>query len=332
LSFPIFENLDVHRFDSLVLRAGFDDSWHSQSREYPWATYLRDEFARRLLAAMGQASARGTFVHLYLNGLYWGLYNICERIDASFCVERFGGTKSEWDVISSSGSASNLTEPKNGDKEAWNAVMTLADQSRLDNPGSYLALQALVDMESLIDYMLLVYYTGCRDAPTALFEQSLRLPWNFYAARLRREGELFRFFAWDFERTLEAIDANVVNLHKGRDNPAYLFRQLLTNKDFRRLVADRVRKHFYNGGALTPESTSKQFGELAKLIDRAIVGESARWSDAHSGYPRTRDDDWLPEINRIMSQYLPARTEIVLEQLHAEGIYPRLESPELSRH
>ena len=48
--------------------------------------YIVDEFMRRTQLALGQPSAHGTFVHLYLNGLYWGLYNLTERPDSSFAA------------------------------------------------------------------------------------------------------------------------------------------------------------------------------------------------------------------------------------------------------
>ena len=43
--------------------------------------------------AMTGYGPRGTFVHLYLNGLYWGLYNPVERPESSFWADTFGGGK-----------------------------------------------------------------------------------------------------------------------------------------------------------------------------------------------------------------------------------------------
>ena len=42
-------------------------------------------------AASGGNAAHGKYVHLYLNGLYWGLYNVHERTDDSFAEAYFGG-------------------------------------------------------------------------------------------------------------------------------------------------------------------------------------------------------------------------------------------------
>ena len=41
----------------------------------------------------------GTYVHLYLNGLYWGLYDITERIDEKYMVAYLGGAETDYDLI-----------------------------------------------------------------------------------------------------------------------------------------------------------------------------------------------------------------------------------------
>jgi len=80
LRFPLFGPDGPGEFDSLVLRAGNNDSWlHADGQLRRRACYLRDEWMRASLRAMGYPCARGCFVQLYLNGLYWGLYNLCER-------------------------------------------------------------------------------------------------------------------------------------------------------------------------------------------------------------------------------------------------------------
>ena len=74
----------VQEFDALVLRAGNNNSWLDSNGEgRRRADYIRDEWMRQSMLAMGYPSARGIFVHLYLNGLYWGLYNLCERPSTS---------------------------------------------------------------------------------------------------------------------------------------------------------------------------------------------------------------------------------------------------------
>ena len=48
---------------------------------------------------MDQLSAHGMYVHLYVNGLYWGLYNPTERPDDAFHEIYQGDREEDWDVV-----------------------------------------------------------------------------------------------------------------------------------------------------------------------------------------------------------------------------------------
>ena len=64
--------------------------------------------------------------------------------------------------------------------------------------------------------------------------------------------------------------------------------------------------------------------------ERAIIAESARWGDARRSNPYTRDVDWQRERNRLLTQYFPQRTEILLSQLKEVGLYPDIGAPAFS--
>ncbi|HQH71376.1 MAG TPA: lamin tail domain-containing protein, partial [bacterium] len=152
-----------------------------------------------------------------------------------------------------------------------------------------------------------------------------------YTARRRLPGAGLHSFAWDSEWTLEETTVNVVDFHNGRDNPGRIFQRLRPSAEFRMRMADRIQQHFFNGGALTSEASRARYAEIARFIDRAIVGESARWGDAPGGRARTRDDDWVKERDRILNQYLTVRSGVVLEQLRKVRLYPALPAPEFNQ-
>ena len=120
LAFPLFGPNGPREFDSVILRAGNNHSWlDSDGDARRHSDYVRDEWMRQSQRAMGYPSARGCFVHLFLNGLYWGVYNLCERpgpallADAPADVSRFDTSKAgQWE---------------SGDPAAWEAMMALAN-------------------------------------------------------------------------------------------------------------------------------------------------------------------------------------------------------------
>ena len=55
------------------------------------------------------------------------------------------------------------------------------------------------------------------------------------------------------------------------------WQQCLHNGEFRQAVADRLHKHFYNGGALAPESIATLLNKRVNELRLAVICESARW-------------------------------------------------------
>jgi len=323
LEFPLFGTDAANEFDSVILRANFNDGWHMlwDAWKLERVQLVRDEWARASQIAMGSVGSHGTFVHLYINGLYWGLYNPVERPDASFSASYLGGDKDEWDGLHDG-------DPIEGDRVAWEAAQAMADAG-LDTTEAYQHIQGnnpdgtpnpeyenLLDVMNLADYMLLNFYAGTED-------------WdyhNWYAGRRRVESEGYKIYVWDAEITHLDLYANLIDMDS-EDCPSRLFQALRANADFRMLFADRAHRFLFNDGALTPENSGARYEGLTDLIDRAIVGESARWGDMVRVPAYTRDAEWSTERDWLLNDYFPQRTGIILGQLRDGGLYPFVDAP-----
>jgi hypothetical protein len=323
----IFGEPDAAReFDTLVLRAGANDGY-SWDAAIGTEQFIRDEFGRRLHLAMGHPSPRGTFVHLYLNGLYWGLYNLTERPAEDFSATYLGGDPETWDAV-------NSGEVKNGSLEAWDRFVaaartarTLADYQRLRgltpegirNP----EFPVRLDANNYIDYMLVNMWGGNWDWPFK----------NFWFGR-DQTGAVggFRFYIWDYENTMGNNRArsplNMVSPQPGTEDAGVgaPHNRLRNIEEYRVAFADRVHRHFFDNGVLTPSNLLARYAELAERVRLAILPESARWGDDHHNPPQD-PSDWERELDWIRSTYLPQRSAIVLQQFRAANLYPSVSAP-----
>jgi len=368
LEYPLFGKTGARKFDSLDLRTFQNYSWSLCAD--PRATFLRDQFNRDLQLAMGQPAACGEFCHLYINGHYWGLYNTCERPEASFGETYLGGKKSDYDVVKVDSGFTTRQSTYNlistdGDMEAWTRLYNRAAAGLTDNT-NYFALQGrnpdgtrnptletLLDVDNLIDYMLIIFWGGNLDAPISSFGGN-RTPNNYHSMRRRGGDEGFKFFVWDAEHTLLDVGTDRTGpfhtgVKLGTSSPQWLWQQCVENAEFRLRVADRVHRHFSPGGVLHPLSLGERFRARARHIESAVIAESARWGDVKHTFPMepvpprvdqdgnpltgpfNRDDDWRREINRLVNDYLPKRSGIVLGQLFAQGLLPDLDPPQFRR-
>ena len=84
-------------FERIDLRTAQNYSWSKDGDSDN--VFVTDVFNRQNQQALGQPSTHSSWVHLYLNGQYWGLYQTQERVDADFAESYFGGDADDYDVI-----------------------------------------------------------------------------------------------------------------------------------------------------------------------------------------------------------------------------------------
>ncbi|MHC4326398.1 MAG: CotH kinase family protein, partial [Planctomycetota bacterium] len=313
---------------------------------YTWSAarfteqYTRDEFGRSLQVATGNAGSNGTFVHLYINGLYWGLYNPCERPDHSFSADYYGGEKENWDAIHS---GHERFEVINGDSSTWDRMLAMCRQAAYSDE-AYMELQGnnpdgmpnpayrdLLDVTNYIDYLIVNLWGGNWD-----------WPWkNWYAARDRSDNSTgFKFYCWDYENTmgnnLGRSPLNKNTLNNNFSSAGEPHQSLKQNAEYRMLFADRVHRFFFNDAVLTPQSLIDRYTSMANEIEMAIATESARWGDQHHSTPLTLDDwydhgsnynDGRAGRDWILNYYLPLRSDVVLQQFRNAGLYPNVDAP-----
>ena len=322
LNFPLFDAKDAAAsFDTIVLRAGSNDGWNNWGGTN--SQYIIDEFMHRMQLDLGQVSPHGTFVHLYVNGLYWGLYHPTERPMASFCANYYGGDKEEWDALNSG------TPTGESKTTTWNAMLSQVNAGLADTK-SYQKIQGnnpdgtrnpnydnLLDVENYIDWLLSNFWGGTGD-----------WPWHNYFAGCRRPPNAtgFKFFNWDAEGAITIwsnLNANVTGVNDGGARP---YRTLRENEEFRMLFADHTYRHMFNNGPATTEASYARYKQLADQIELAMIAESARWGDQARSRPYTLAD-WQASRDYILGTYMPRRPAIVLGQLRNAGLYPSIDPP-----
>jgi hypothetical protein len=337
LDYPLFgTDWVAQRFNTVVLRAQNANSWTtSRAEDRRVTTFLQDTFAKDSQGAMGHPTSGSTFVHLFLNGTYWGLYNPTERPDGGFGEEHFGGDDADYDALNRRFSVEAIS----GTKVFWNDMITHS-ATLLDSPEEYARLGEFIDIDNLIDYMLLHQYMQTRDGPDDFGHNNMRL------VRRNNPPGPFRLYAWDMEYSM--IDATGTrdysypfpiysSSRSGNrditDSIASVYIRLKdSNPEFPLRYADRAYMHLFNGGALTAQNAAARWSNRAGEITSAVVCESARWGDQRRVTPYTRDIEWMAERERLLTSFFPARPAHVISQLRSHGLYPGIDPPTFSRH
>ena len=312
LDYPVFPDSPVRSYDTFVLDEVLTNAWN-HSGQHMYGTYIQDQYVSDLHNAMGGQSPHGRYAHLYINGLYWGMYYVHERPDHSWAAQTFGGEKEEYDAIRHNAGLIINSGPNGSATSKFNAMLSAASRVAAD-PGSldaYDDLCRMLDVDNFITDLLARWYATNWDWPEK----------NWYATHRAPDGQ-WRFHTWDAEHSMEYWNSqNVLGL-----SVSGIHDRLKASPEYRMHFADLVHRFFFNDGVLTYPHTADMYRERMAQIDRAIVGESARWGDARSSTPHTRAD-WLANQNNVLSRFIEPRSTFVLNWLRNAGLYPTVAAP-----
>jgi hypothetical protein len=308
----IFPDSPIEYFDTFVFDEVLSNAFnHRDQHMYP--TYIQDQFVSDLHNVMGGQSPHGLYLHLYINGLYWGMYYLHERPDHAWAAQMFGGEKEEYDALKHS-PGMTVNDGIGGTAAANFSAMLSAANAVAADPTSlakYDALCQKLDIDNFITDLLAHWFALNWDWPDK----------NWYATHRSPNG-LWRFHTWDAEHSLEYWNSqNVLGM-----SVSGIHDKLKANADYRMHFADIVHRNFFNGGPLSLPFVTDMYRARMAQIDRAIVGESARWGDARQATPHTRQD-WVTIQNGILSQFLQPRPALVLNWLKNAGLYPKVDAP-----
>lgn len=330
---PVFGDAGVDKYEDLILRTHHSNSWlHWDESNRQRAQYTRDLWARSIQERLGEPHSQGQMVHVFINGLYWGMYTLSERLTAEHCALHYGGKEKEYDIIKVDELEGEKVIADEGEIDAWNEMVAQVEKVSAGTNITYYGLQGkdgsgnrdesiepLLDVENFIDYMIINFYAGNGD-------------WdhhNWVAFRNRvNPGNGFRFFCWDSELIFVGENENITT----KDNagkPSHLFQRLCKNLKFRQHFNHRVHVLMENGGLLTPTGAVEVWDSLYNKVKNAVYDESARWgvyrrdvqpymSKGHRYYVSSY---YMNERNRLLNQYFPRRTDIVLQQFRNLGLY-----------
>jgi len=326
LKFPIFwdaprnsENAAVE-FDNLILRPGFCDTWSSMGYDDSQDTYTRDPMTREAYLDVTGLGTHNHFVHLYLNGLYWGLYNLTEKINDNFFVNYIGGVEEDWMVVKSNTDSDNDGNLQSGDDARYQQLLDLVggytdhgQAKSLYEDGAYQQVCQLIDPVLFAQYIMVHCYHGPGDWPDN----------NWYFVMLNNPPEPGFFQVWDAEKSLAAYGTDgrkhawytplltETDTRGGRAVPSRIWKAMITNPDFVMTFADQAFKNIVKPeGPLTNEQSIDRWNSLNDFIgakdenQAAIIGECARWGDSNIDNDISvpvRYSDWILPVNEALS-------------------------------
>ncbi|MDA7888218.1 CotH kinase family protein [Akkermansiaceae bacterium] len=332
----LFKEDGPTEFENLILRNPTHDSW--AVLKHSWrnnARYINDAWVSQTHRLMGHLSVRQRWVHLFLNGRYWGIYALSERLDEHFAASHLGKKNEEMTVF-------NGTELRNGTRDRLNQAKTWASQALANNQASFFELERHLDVDAFIDYFILNIYAANVDWPDR----------NFCLIGEESETPRFRFVSWDAEmgffqkwdglRNLNSDDAlgfrqlgdnKILFDHSGA---GFWYRTLKRFPEFRMKFSDRLYEHISLGGLLSHSQASLRYRRHLNEVEPLLLLEGVRWGDAINkdapfGIHQEKWEKLTSPESWLFGTFFPNRSRDLLQDFQKDRIFPKIMPPKQGR-
>ena len=281
----LFGNRDEDAFKALLLRCSGQD-------------YQKTHMLDSVLTALMD----GTYVDyqetevcvLYVNGQYWGLYELREHVD-KHSVAQWAGFKDVSKVNLVHGTLDKI-DASAGKSDDYKALLEWVGKTDLSQAENLQKLRENMIVESYLDYVIMQMYTCNQDLS------------NIRAYRSLTEDKRWRFVIYDFDLSYRLNAENYVDDWFERRagtitaQDTKLFRQLMKNDGVRDYFLTRV-------GQLTvekynPERVVSRIQARRDLIKDEMVRNCQRWSWSYA--------TWEEEVARILD-YARVRPGIFID-------------------
>lgn len=225
----LFETKDISSFKSFVLRNSGNDWYNTMFRDALITGLVRNN---NIDIQAYQPSV------VYLNGEYWGILNIREKINEHYVANNFNYVDADnVDLLEGSGSVVH------GDETSYNELKNYMNSHTMSNKSFYEYIKTQIDIDEYIEYMVLEIYCNNGDWPGN----------NSKFWRQKTENGRWRWIAFDtdfgFGLYSNGYDENKLgSCLNDNSGPAFFLKKLLANTDFKRdfvnRFADRLNNEF----------------------------------------------------------------------------------------
>ncbi|MBN1597551.1 MAG: CotH kinase family protein [Bacteroidales bacterium] len=273
-NYKFFADKPIDKFESIVLRnSGNDDG----------QCHFLDGFITGLTEHMNADRQAMQPASIYLNGEYWGILNIREKINEHFVAENHGVDPEQVNILELE---SNIIQ---GTNEDYLEILDfLNTNSSLQNNDKYNWMQDRIDIDNYIQYQLAQIYADNKDWPG----NNIKF-WNSSIAKKWR----WIIYDTDFgfgangSYTFNTLSFALVPDNGGWPNPTWstlLFRRMVTNIGFRHnfinQYCDRLNLDFY------PDRVRFKLDSLQSLYEPEMPDHFNRWGGNMSSWEdRIRD-------------------------------------------
>lgn len=293
MDYRFFASKEVDEFGGLMYRNSGNDFNYTLFRDALMQTLPIGQMDVDYLAYQPTA--------FYLNGEYWGIQNIREKIDADYFESNYGITREDLDLLEAEWALE-------GTADAWFAYKNTLSGMDRTTPEAFDFIDQHIDVQEFINYLVAEIYYANTDWPGN----------NVKFWRQRSTNGKFRWVLWDLDFGMGLYDWSSWPTHptlefvtdtNGPDwpNPPWStehIRMVLENPTFRARFIQTFTAAMNT--TFHPQRVNRFADEFAKRLEKEIPFHAERWDYTVDlwNYEISRLKDFSTERNMFMRNHL----------------------------
>ena len=266
VTYPFFNNYENNTYGSILFRNAGED---------PKSIRIMDAVLQRTLKDKMDIDMQDYRpVVMYINGEYFGIYNMRDKLNSDYIVTKFGTDKDDIDLI-------KYSTPVRGSDAEYNKLVNYINNNDPANSKNYEYIKSQIDVQELCNYWITQSYYGNTDLGNIRYWKSKDGKWRFMIYDLD----------WSMWNSNLSMNYPVMNTNIPAVTYLYssisITRRLYRNSEFRDLYLKTLAYHLKN--TFNPDRMNGIVDELAKEIETEMPNHIDRWG---------REYPYLSNMNR----------------------------------
>lgn len=274
IEYQFFPDKDIKKFKSIVLRNGGSDNR---------GAFIRDPLMTSLVSDLDLEMQSWRSCVVYINGEYWGVYNIREKIGKHFIQNNTGVSRDSIHLLEKN----DITIE--GSRRDYKQLLRYIRSHSLEDNTYYNYVASQIDIDNYINYISSQIYFDNRDAGG-----------NIRYWKAKTDTSKWRWILYDTDfgfgkYNKKAYMQNSLNKHtlnSGEKWPypawsTFLLRHLLKNEGFKKQFILRMEDHLNT--RFHPDRVLAKIDEIVGHLEAEMPRHLERWG--------LKEDKWRDELD-----------------------------------
>ena len=289
VTYPFFKDSEVLTYSSFTLRNAGED---------PFGIRIQDTVLTYALNGQMDIDMQDyRAVVVYLNGEYYGLYNMREKLNGDYLKSNYNLEKGNYDLI-------KYKTANEGTIENYQKLLNYIRTHDTKDTKVYEYIKTQIDVQELCNYLIVESYYGNTDQGNIRYWKSNTGKWRFMLYDLD----------WSLWNTSLSFGYPAFNTKIPAVTYVYsvyeISRELYKNSEFKDMYLKTLAYHLEN--TFVPERMNRIVDELAKEIEKEMPYHIERWPNMHSTM-----NAWIRSIQNFKNK-LTNRYNYVIKKVKTE--------------